>query len=89
VGLVGPAAVGIVEGTDNEAAASAFVDFMLSEATQRHMAEVHFEIPFVKDVEPPAGMPTADELTVPGLDLRRLEDLQSTRELLTELGIIM
>src|SRR6266545_4516407 len=42
----------------------------------------------IKGVKPPEGVPTADELTVPGLDVRQLEDLDDTRELLTEVGII-
>jgi iron(III) transport system substrate-binding protein len=88
-GLLNPAGVGIIEGTDNEAAANAFVDFMLSPTAQQYFAEVNLEIPFVEGVEPPAGAPTADELTVPNLDLRQLEDLQSTRELLREVGIIL
>jgi hypothetical protein len=33
-------------------------------------------------------MPTASELTVPGLDLRQFEELQGARRLLTEVGII-
>jgi iron(III) transport system substrate-binding protein len=88
-GLLEGAGVGIVDSTDNEAAANAFVDFMLSQTAQQHSAEVHLEIPFVEGVEPPEGAPTADELIVPDLDVRQLEDLKSTRELLTEVGIIM
>jgi iron(III) transport system substrate-binding protein len=88
-GLLNVGGVGIVKGTDNEAAANAFVDFLLSPTAQQYFAEVSREIPLVKGVEPPEGTPTADELTVPGLDMQQLENLQSTRELLTEVGIIM
>jgi iron(III) transport system substrate-binding protein len=88
-GLLEGAGVGIIDGTDNEAAANAFVDFMLSPTVQQHQAEVHLEIPFVEGIAPPDGAPTADELTVPGLDVRQLENLDSTRELLTKLGITM
>lgn len=42
----------------------------------------------IEGVEPPEGTPTADELLVPDLDVRQLEDLQSTRELLREVGIL-
>jgi iron(III) transport system substrate-binding protein len=87
-GILNPAGVGIVEGTDNEAAAKAFVDFMLSPTAQQHFAQVNLEIPFVEGIEPPDGAPTAGELIVPGLDVRRLEDLEATRDLLRELGII-
>jgi hypothetical protein len=34
-------------------------------------------------------MPTAAELTVPGLDMREYEELQRARQLLTDVGIIM
>jgi len=88
-GLLGLAGVGIIKGTDNEAAANAFVDFLLSQTAQQYFAKVPREIPLVKGVEPPEGTPTADELTVPDLDMRQLEDLQDTRELLTEVGILM
>jgi iron(III) transport system substrate-binding protein len=88
-GLLNVAGVGIIEGTDNEAAANAFVDFLLSKKAQQYFAEVNLEIPLVEGVEPPEGTPTADELIVPGLDVRQLEDLQGTRELLREVGIIM
>jgi iron(III) transport system substrate-binding protein len=88
-GLMQVAGVGIIKGTDNKAAADAFVDFLLSKTAQRYFAEVNHEIPVVKGVEPPEGMPTADQLTVPDLDVRQLEDLDSTRELLTKLKIIM
>ncbi len=87
-GLLNVGGVGIIKGTDNEAAANAFVDFMLSQTAQRYFAEVNLEIPLVNGVKPPEGVPTADELTVPGLDVRQLEDLDDTRELLTEVGII-
>jgi iron(III) transport system substrate-binding protein len=88
-GLLQVAGVGIIKGTDNEAAANAFVDFLLSRPTQQYFAKVNLEIPLVEGIDPPTGTPTADELTVSNLDVRQLEDLQSTRELLTETGIIM
>jgi iron(III) transport system substrate-binding protein len=88
-GLLQVAGVGIINGTDNETAANAFVDFLLSQKAQQYFARVSNEIPVVRGVKPPKGMPTAEQLTIPGLDVRRLEDLQSTRKLLTELGIIM
>lgn len=87
-GLLQVAGVGIIEGTDNWAAANAFVDFLLSQTVQQDSAEVNREIPLVEGVEPPEGTPPVDELTVPDLDVRLLEDLQDTRELLTEVGII-
>jgi iron(III) transport system substrate-binding protein len=83
------AGVGIIEGTDNEAAANAFVDFLLSPTAQQYFAEVSLEIPLGEGVGPPDGAPTADELTVPDLDVRQLEDLQGVRRLLAQIGITM
>jgi iron(III) transport system substrate-binding protein len=88
-GLLQVAGVGIIKGTDNRAAANAFVNFLLSQKAQQYFAKVSNEIPVVNGVKPPKGMPTADRLTIPGFDVRRLEDLESTRKLLTGLGIIM
>jgi iron(III) transport system substrate-binding protein len=80
--------VGIIKGTDNAAAANAFVDFWLSPAAQRsYTAEDAFEIPVVEGVKPPKGILTADELMIPGLDLRQFETLPDARRLLTEVGI--
>jgi iron(III) transport system substrate-binding protein len=86
-GPLNPAGIGIIKGTDNQAAASAFVDFMLSPTAQRYFAKDALEIPMVKGVEPPAGMPTADELTLPGLGPQQLEELPDARRLLTATGI--
>jgi iron(III) transport system substrate-binding protein len=86
-GLLNVAGVGIIKGTDKAAAASALVDFMLSRPTQRTYAQDAHEIPLVEGVEPTKGMPTADELLVPGLDARQFEQLPDARRLLTEVGI--
>jgi iron(III) transport system substrate-binding protein len=83
--------VGIIKGTDNMAAANAFVDFWLSPAAQQNYVtdDDAFEIPVVEGVQSPEGTPTADQLTVPGLDMRQFEQLQDARQLLTEVGILM
>jgi iron(III) transport system substrate-binding protein len=87
-GLLNVAGVGIIKGTKKEAAANAFVDFMLSPTAQQYLAGEAFEIPLVEGVQPPKGTPTAAELTVPGLDVRQFEELRGARKLLTEVGIV-
>jgi iron(III) transport system substrate-binding protein len=87
-GLLNAAGVGIIKGTDNMAAANALVDYMLSQTIARAYAKDAHEIPLVDGAEPPEGTPTADELTVPELDLRQFDELDSARRLLTEVGII-
>jgi iron(III) transport system substrate-binding protein len=79
--------VGIIKGTKNGAAANAFVDFMLSQPVQQLEAKNALEIPVVKGVKQPEGMPTPDELMVPGLDVRQFEQLPDARRLLSEVGI--
>jgi iron(III) transport system substrate-binding protein len=86
-GPLNVAGVGVIKGTDNAAAASAFVDFMLSRPAQQLEARNALEIPVVKGVKQPKGMPTADQLMVPGLDVRQFETLPDARRLLTEVGI--
>jgi iron(III) transport system substrate-binding protein len=81
------AGVGIVKGTDNAAEANAFVDFMLSRTAQQAEAENALEIPVVDGAKQPNGMPAADELMVPDLDMRRFERLPDARRLLAEVGI--
>jgi iron(III) transport system substrate-binding protein len=87
-GLLSADGVGIIEGTDNEAAANAFVDFMLSQTAERYLASGNVEIPIVKGAEPRKDRLTADELIVPGLDVQQLEELDDARALLTDVGII-
>lgn len=87
-GLLSADGVGIIKGTDNQAAANAFVDFMLSQAAERYFAAGNAEIPIVKGIDPRQGRLTADELTVPGLGMQRLEELDDARALLTDVGII-
>jgi iron(III) transport system substrate-binding protein len=87
-GLLNVAGVGIIKGTDNEAAASAFVDFMLSATAQQNYAQDAFEIPLAEGVEPAEGLPAADQMTVPNLDAREFEKLDAARGLLADVGII-
>jgi iron(III) transport system substrate-binding protein len=87
-GLINVAGVGILEGTDNDAAAKAFVEYLLSEDAQEYFAQETFEIPLVAGIEPAEGVPSFEDLTIPDIDLNRLEDLEGTLALLTELGIV-
>jgi iron(III) transport system substrate-binding protein len=73
-GLLSVDGVGIINGTDNEAAANAFVDFLLSQTAERYFAAGNVEIPIVNSVEPREGKLTANEMTVQGLGMQ-LEEL--------------
>jgi iron(III) transport system substrate-binding protein len=87
-GLLSADGVGIIEGTDNKAAANAFVDFMLSQTAERYFAAGEAEIPIANGAKPRESRLTADDLAVPGLDVQQLQELDDARELLTELGIL-
>lgn len=87
-GLVNVAGVGIVEGTDAEEAAEQFVRFLLSEEAQTYFATETFEIPLVEGVPAPEGAPDFVDLTVPEIDLGKLDDLDGTLALLQETGVV-
>jgi iron(III) transport system substrate-binding protein len=55
---------------------------------QEYFAEETYEIPVVDGVEQAAEVPDLDSLTLPEIDLDRLEDLEGTLELLNEVGAL-
>lgn len=63
--------VGIIKGAKNEAAAKAFVDFVLSEAGQKATAEIGYT-PIRSGVEAPKGLKSVDELKILDGDLSTL-----------------
>jgi iron(III) transport system substrate-binding protein len=79
---------GILDTASNADAAQQFIDFLLSAEAQTYFAESTYEIPLVDGVQPVAGVPTLDDLTLPDIDLNQLDDLAGTLALLTELGIV-
>ncbi len=87
-GLVNVAGGGILNTAKNTGQANAFIDFLLSNDAQKYFAETTYEIPLVESVQPAKGVPTIADLTVPDIDLNRLDDLEGTLALLTELGIV-
>ncbi|MGY4688581.1 ABC transporter substrate-binding protein [Salibacterium sp. K-3] len=68
--------IGIMENTENEEAAKAFVDFVLSEEGQTISADVGYT-PIREGIEAPEGLKTADEMNVLSHDV---EELLETRE---------
>lgn len=69
--------IGIMKDPENEAAAKAFVDFVLSEEGQQLASELGYT-PIRKGVEAPDGLKTIDELTVISSDM--VELFQSREE---------
>ena len=82
------AGTGVVEGTDRGDDAQRFVEYLLSEDSQRYFADETFEYPLVEGVEPAGDLrPLADIPTPPF----RLDDLggglERTQELIADSGI--
>jgi iron(III) transport system substrate-binding protein len=88
-GLVNVAGVGILDGTEHQAAAEELVRYLLSEETQSYFGQFtdELEFPLREGVESP-DLPSIESLEPPDVDLSRLEDLQGTLELLREVGAL-
>ncbi len=65
--------IAIAAGATNVEAAKAFVDFIISQAGQEFMVSKYF-IPVRADVEPPVGLPSADQIISLPVDYDRLAD---------------
>lgn len=65
-----------------------FVRYLLSREAQSYLAREAFEIPMVRGVSLPAGLPTQAELHPPRLDLTRLANLRPTLDLLRDAGVL-
>lgn len=88
-GLVMPAGAGIVAGSDHPESAHRFVEFLLTEESQRYFAEETFEYPLVPGVEPFEGLPAIDAVVGPDIDLSRLaEALDTATDLVTRAGLL-
>lgn len=75
--------VGILANTDNEKAAQAFVDFVLSEEGQQLASELGYT-PIREGIEAPEGLKTLDEMTV--LEADAAELLKTREEDKTKFG---
>jgi len=89
--LVTVAGAGVREGADNRENGERFVEFLLSDESQRFYTEEaeEAEIPLVEGIEPKEGVPSLDELSGAGPDVdftRFGEELERTLELLNETG---
>lgn len=86
--LVNATAVAITSHGEDNPAALAFVEFLLSEEGQREFVEETWEYPLVTGIEDPEGLPALDELGGPQLDLTDLDSLEASQALLTEKGLL-
>lgn len=87
--LVMPAGLGILQTTDDEAAAERLIEFLLDEESQSYFATETFEYPLAAGVEPVAGLPPLDSLQAPDIDLSGLaEALDIATDLVAAAGLL-
>jgi iron(III) transport system substrate-binding protein len=86
--LVNVSGAEIIQGTDSEDLAVAFVRHLLSSEAQEFFATRTFAYPTVPEVEPAGGLPPIDELNPPDIDLSQLSDVDPTLELLRETDVL-
>ena len=86
--LINVAGVGVIEGSNQQAAASDAVDFLLSEQAQRYFADTTAEYPVVEGVQSTEhDLVPLDTIEAAPVDLDELDSLEQTLELLQEVGL--
>lgn len=86
--LVNVAGAGVLAASDVQAAGEQFIEFLLSEDSQRYFASETFEYPLIAGVPAPEGAPSLEQLAVPDIDLSDLSDLAGTLRMLQEVGVL-
>lgn len=86
--LVNVAGGGIVDTSDDVEAATALIDYLLSDEAQEAVSSDVGEIPVVDSVEPAEGVPSLAEVNLLDVDLNELADLEGTLTLLRDTGAI-
>ena len=86
--LINVAGVGVIDGSNQQAAASDAVDFLLSEQAQRYFADTTAEYPVVEGVQSTEhDLVPLDTIEAAPVDLDELDSLEQTLELLQEVGL--
>jgi len=80
--------VGILEASDNKDNAQMFIDFLLSEESQRYFVEETYEYPLASGIPVAAGVTPLSEVNNPDISSAALSDLEGTQALLREAGVI-
>lgn len=87
--LVMPSGVGVLAGSNQSEDAHRFIEFLLSEAAQRHFAEQTYEYPLAAGVKPAASLPPIDSIPSPDIDLSDLHAaLERATDLVAEAGLL-
>ncbi len=80
--------VGILEASDNKENAQRFVDYLLTEDSQRYFVDETYEYPLAAGIPVAEGVSPLSEVNNPDLSSAALSDLEGTQALLREAGII-
>jgi iron(III) transport system substrate-binding protein len=80
-------ASGVALLSDNPAAVG-FVRYLLTREVQEYLATQAFELPMVRGVAMPAGLPPMNRIDPPEVELTRLADLRPTLALMRETGVL-
>ncbi len=87
--LINVAGAGVVDTSQNKAAAQRFIAFLLSQQAQQYFAAQTNEYPLANQaVELAPGLLPLSQIAAPAIDLGNLEDLQGTLELLQAVGAL-
>ena len=86
--LMNVAGVGVLSAAKDKKAAETFVQYLLSEVSQRYFAEQTFEYPLVQGIPADQRILPLSQLETPNIDLSNLDDLNGTLKLMRELGIL-
>ena len=86
--IVMVAGVGILSASDNKENAQMFVDFLLSEESQRYFVEETFEYPLASGIPVAEGVTPLSEVNNPDISSADLADLDGTQKLLRKAGVI-
>jgi len=65
-----------------------FIRYLLTREVQSYLASEAYEIPLVKGVALPKGLPPLDSISPPDMDLTRLADLRPTLALMRDAGVL-
>ena len=84
--LVSGAAV--LNTSKNKDAAERFIEYLLTEASQKYFASRTYEYPLVPGVDTGIDLPPIESLKTPAIDLSDLMDLQGSLDLMREAGIL-
>lgn len=86
--LVNVAGAGVLATSQNVPAAIAFVEFLLSEESQRYFAGETYEYPLLDGVEADDRLTPLADIESPDIDLSDLADLEGTLQLMQEVGVL-